>query len=93
MTTYLILGILGLVVLAVSLLLEDVLDGLLDGALDGLGGDWCSTEVVGGFVSALGFGGAIAVSLGVPGLLALGIGLVVGTAFAWLAAQLTGLVS
>ena len=46
---------------------EHVLDGLLDGALDGIGGDWFSTEVVGGFVSALGFGGAIAVSLGAPG--------------------------
>ncbi len=62
MSVYLVLGIVGLLVLAVSLLVGDVLDGVLDGALDGLGGDWFSTEVIGGFVSALGFGGAIAVS-------------------------------
>ena len=92
MTTYLILGIVGLVVLGVSLLVGDVLDGLLGGALDGLGGDWFSTEVVGGFVSALGFGGAIAVSAGAPGPIALAVGLVVGTAFAWMAAKLTRLV-
>ena len=92
MTTYLILGVVGLLVLAVSLLVGDVFDGLLDGALDGLGGDWFSTEVVGGFVSALGFGGAIAVSAGAPGPVAVVVGLVVGTAFAWLAARLTRLV-
>ena len=92
MTTYLILGIVGLVVLAVSLLVGDVLDGLLDGALDGIGGDWFSTEVVGGFVSALGFGGAIAVSLGAPGPVAALIGVATGTAFAWMAARLTRLV-
>jgi len=91
-TTYLILGVVGLVVLAVSLLVGDVFDGLLDGALDGLGGDWFSTEVVGGFVSALGFGGAIAVSAGAPGPVAVAVGLVVGTAFAWMAAKLTRLV-
>ncbi len=92
MTTYLILGVVGLVILAVSLLVGDVFDGLLDGALDGLGGDWFSTEVVGGFVSALGFGGAIAVAAGAPGPVAVAVGLVIGMSFAWLAAKFTRLV-
>lgn len=88
MTAYLIVGVVGLVVLATSLLVGDVLDGVLDG----LGGDWFSTEVVGGFVAALGFSGAIAVSAGAPGVVAVAIGIAVGTAFAWLAARLTRLV-
>ncbi len=88
MTTYLVLGVVGLLVVTVSLLVGD----LLDGVLDGLGADWFSTEVVGGFVSALGFGGAIAVQAGAPGPLALLVGLVVGTAFGAAAAWLTRLV-
>jgi membrane protein implicated in regulation of membrane protease activity len=85
---YLILGVVGLVVLATSLVVGDVLDGVLDG----VGGDWFSTEVVGGFVSALGFGGAIAVSAGAPGPVAVAVGLAVGTAFGWMAARFTRLV-
>ena len=88
MTTYLVLGVVGLVLISVSLLVGD----LLDGVLDGLGADWFSTEVVGGFVSALGFGGAIAVQAGAPGPLSLLVGLVVGTAFGAAAAWLTRLV-
>lgn len=88
MTVYLVLGVVGLVVVTVSLLVGD----LFESVLDGLGADWFSTEVVGGFVSALGFGGAIAVSAGAPGGVAVVIGLVVGTAFAFLAGWLTRLV-
>ena len=88
MTVYLVLGVIGLVVITVSLLVG----GLFDSVLDGLGADWFSTEVVGGFVSALGFGGAIAVSAGAPGPVAVLVGLVVGTAFGALAAWLTRLV-
>ena len=88
MTAYLIVGVVGLAVLAVSLLAGDVLDG----ALDGIAGDWFSTEVVGGFVSALGFGGAIAVSAGAPGPVAVVIGIAIGTAFGWMAARFTRLV-
>lgn len=88
MTAYLIVGVVGLVVLATSLVVGDVLDGVLDG----IGGDWFSTEVVGGFVSALGFGGAIAVSAGAPGPVAVAVGLAVGTAFGWMAARFTRLV-
>lgn len=88
MSTYLVLGVVGLVVIAVSLVAGD----LLDGVADGLAGDWFSTEVVGSFVSALGFGGAIAVSVGAPGWLALGVGLGAGVVFGALGAWLTRLV-
>lgn len=88
MTVYLVLGVVGLVVITVSLLVGDFFESVLDG----LGADWFSTEVVGGFVSALGFGGAIAVSAGAPGGVAVAVGLVVGTAFAFLAGWLTRLV-
>lgn len=85
MTVYLLLGLVGLVVIAGSLVVGDLLDGLV-------GGDWFSTEVVGGFVSALGFGGAAALSLGAPDLVALAVGLVAGAAFGFLGASLTRLI-
>lgn len=56
MTTFVVIGVVGLVLLAVSLLLGD----LLDSALDALAGDAFSTAVIGGFVSAFGFGTALA---------------------------------
>jgi hypothetical protein len=72
------LGIAGLVLLVLSL----VFDGLLEGALDGLGGGvdgFLSLPVVAGFVSMLGFVGAIV--LGTTGLgagAATGAGVVAG---------------
>ena len=91
MTTFLVIGVIGLAVLAVSLLLGDVLDGLFD-SIDGVGGDWFSTEVVGAFVAALGFGGAAAESLGLPVPLSLAVGGAAGLGFAWVAAWFTRLV-
>ena len=88
MTVYFVLGIAGLVLITVSLLVGDFFESVLDG----LGADWFSTEVVGGFVSALGFGGAIATSAGAPGPVAVVVGLVIGTAFGALAAWFTRLV-
>jgi len=81
-TVFLVLGIAGLVLLAVSLIAGD----LLDGPFQALEADWISTAVIGGFVSAFGFGGAAADGAGLPVLPALvigaGCGLVVGW-FAW----------
>ncbi|WP_051707232.1 NfeD family protein [Nocardioides aequoreus] len=88
MTALLVVGVVGLVVLAVSLLLGDVLDGLLDA----LAGDTFSTAVLGGFVSAFGFGGAAADAAGAPWPLTLGVGVVAGVAVGWFAAWLTRLV-
>lgn len=91
MTPFLVIGLVGLGLLALSLLVGDVLDGLFDG-LDGLFGDVFSTAVIGGFTSAFGFGTAAAIGGGLPTLLALPVGAGVGVGFAWFAAWLTRLV-
>jgi len=80
-TTFLIVGSLGLVLLLVSLVLGD----LLDGVFDALTGDIFSSAVIGGFVAAFGFGAALVQDLtgssAVGGLAGIGIGAVaaVGT--------------
>lgn len=88
MTVFLALGLLGLVVLALSLVAGDVLDG----ALDALEADWISTAVIGGFVSAFGFGGAAADGAGLPWPVSVAIGAGAGVLVAWFAAWLTRLV-
>ena len=88
MSTFLIIGVAGLLLLGVSLLLGD----LFDGALDGLAGDAFSSAGSGGFVAALGFGTAAAQSAGAPLLVAVPAGVVVGGVFAWFAAWLTRVV-
>lgn len=88
MTAFLVIGVLGLVLLAVGLVLGD----LLDGVTDVLPGDAFSTAVIGAFVAATGFGGAAADAVGAPAALAVPLGLVVGVGFAWFAAWLTRLI-
>ncbi len=88
MTVFLLLGVVGLVLLALSLLLGD----LFGGAFDGLAGDVFSSAVIGGFVSAFGFGAALSEGLGAPLGLAVGAGVVVGVGFAWFAGWLTRVV-
>lgn len=88
MTVFFILGLVGLVILALSLLAGDVLDG----ALDALEADWISTAVVGGFVSAFGFGGAAADGAGLPWPISVVIGAGAGVLVAWFAWWLTRLV-
>lgn len=92
MTTFLIIGAVGLGLLLVSLVIGDLLDGFLGGLLDWLASDSYSTAALAGFVSAFGFGGAIAhgpLDLGLlPSIL---IGSVVGALFAWFALWLTRL--
>ena len=70
MTVFLVLGVVGLVLLALSLVLGD----LFGGALDALPGDVFSSAVIGGFVSAFGFGAALSDGLGAPLWLALAVG-------------------
>ncbi|MFF0550910.1 TOBE domain-containing protein [Streptomyces sp. NPDC004311] len=60
------LGIGGIVALATALVFDGVLEGMFDGALGGLFDGWLSLPVVAGFVSMLGFTGAIV--LGSTGL-------------------------
>ncbi|MCP3758319.1 hypothetical protein [Streptomyces sp. TBY4] len=70
MVLFLGLGTAGLVLLALSLLLDGVLEGLFagtpEGLLGGLFDGWLSLPVLAGFVSMLGFTGAIV--LGTTGL-------------------------
>ncbi|WP_370616183.1 hypothetical protein [Mumia sp. Pv 4-285] len=88
MTVFLILGLVGLALLAVSLIVGEVFDGILDA----LPGDAFSTAVVGGFVAAFGFGAAAADAAGLPLVGTLPIGIVCGLVVGWFAAWLTGLV-
>lgn len=88
MTVFLILGLVGLVLLAVSLVIGEALDGFLDV----LPGDAFSTAVIGAFVSAFGFGAAGADAAGLPQLVTLAIGVACGGVFGWFAAWLTRLV-
>ncbi|MGW5863042.1 hypothetical protein ACWFRJ_12815 [Streptomyces sp. NPDC055239] len=87
MTVFLGLGIAGIALLVFSLVFGGVLEGLFDGIgfLDGLFEGLLSLPVIAGFVSMLGFGGAIV--LGTTGLGAGGataVGAVVGVAAALL---------
>lgn len=84
MTTFMVIGVAGLVLLLVSLVLGDVVDG----ALDALSGGVLSGAAIGAFVAAFGFGAAAAQdNLGTA--VAVAVGLVTGSAFAWLAWWLT----
>ncbi|MBD9701139.1 hypothetical protein [Streptomyces caniscabiei] len=92
MTWFLGLGIAGVVLLALSLVFDGVLEGLFGGvdALDGLFDGWLSLPVIAGFVSMLGFSGAIV--LGTTGLGAVGataVGVPAGAATGWLAYRLS----
>lgn len=89
---FLALGIAGVVLLGLSLVFDGVLEGLFDGvdALDGLFEGWLSLPVIAGFLSMLGFSGAIA--MGATGLGAVGataIGVPAGAATGWLAYRLS----
>jgi membrane-bound ClpP family serine protease len=86
-TTFLVIGLAGLVLLAISLVVGD----LFDGALDALAGDFFSSAVIGAFVSAFGFGAAITESLGFPVAVALPVGAAAGVVFGWFARWLTRL--
>ncbi len=86
MTTFMVIGVVGLVLLLVSLLVGD----LFDGAFDALAGDVFSSAVIGAFVAATGFGAA-AVQGAVGTAIAIPVGLVTGAAFASFAWWLTRL--
>jgi membrane-bound ClpP family serine protease len=87
-SAFLIIGVIGLVVLAVSLVLGDILDG----AFDALTGDVFSSAVVGGFVAAFGFGGALMEGIGTPTLVNVLVGAGAGVLAGWFTIWLTGLV-
>jgi membrane protein implicated in regulation of membrane protease activity len=72
---FVLIGTVGLALLAASLLFGDAL------GVDGVDGPW-SLPSVAGFIGAFGFGGAIAAALTGTGSLAVLMGLLVGTAVA-----------
>ncbi|MFJ6806141.1 NfeD family protein [Streptomyces anulatus] len=79
MTIFLGLGIAGIVLLALSLIFGGILEGLFDGVLDGLFDGLLSLPVIAGFISMLGFGGAIALgSTGAGTFLATVVGVAAG---------------
>ena len=88
MTTFLVIGIVGLVLVGVSLVLGD----LFDGVFDVLAGDVFSSAVIGGFVSAFGFGAALMQGIGAPAVASVPVGVGAGLAVGWLAWWLTRLV-
>ncbi|GAB3852999.1 hypothetical protein GCM10028801_04890 [Nocardioides maradonensis] len=87
MTPFLVLGVVGLLVLLASLVIGDHVDS----AFSALEADWISTAAIGGFISAFGFGGAIADGAGAPMALSLAVGAVAGGLVGWLAWWLTRL--
>ena len=87
-TTFLVIGLVGLGLLALSLVLGDVLDG----AFDALAGDVFSGAVLGAFIAATGFGGAAVQGFGAPMALAVPAGLAAGLVFGGFALWFTRLI-
>ncbi|MEU5820912.1 hypothetical protein K388_03426 [Streptomyces sp. KhCrAH-43] len=86
MTLFLGLGIAGVALLALSLVFDGILEGLFGGLLEGLFGGLVSLPVIAGFLSMLGFGGAIVLGTTGAGTLA---ATVAGVAAGLVAAVLT----
>ncbi|MFJ7326796.1 hypothetical protein ACIQVN_11175 [Streptomyces cyaneofuscatus] len=85
MTFFLGLGIAGIVLLALSLIFGGVLEGLFDGVLDGLFDGLLSLPVIAGFISMLGFGGAIVLgTTGAGPFVATLAGVAAGVVAGWL---------
>ena len=86
MTLFLGLGIAGVALLALSLIFDGILEGLFGGLLEGLFGGLVSLPVIAGFLSMLGFGGAIVLGTTGAGTL---VATVAGVAAGLVAAVLT----
>lgn len=87
MTTFLIIGAVGLALVTLTLLLGDVVDGVL--GLDALDNDLFSVSVLAAFIGAFGFGGALSLALVPNTLLAVVVGAGIGSTAAWGALWLT----
>ena len=87
MTTFLIIGAVGIALVLVTLILGDVLDGAL--GLDALDSDLFSISSIAAFVGAFGFGGALSLALVPNTLLAVVVGAGIGSTAAWGAVWLT----
>ena len=98
MTTFFVIGGIGIVLLVVALVVGDILEGALDfdgmfdlDALAGFDSDIFSTAGIAGLLGGFGFGGAIGLALTDIVWAAIAVGLVVGVALGWMAGKLTSL--
>ncbi|MGW2844286.1 hypothetical protein, partial [Streptomyces sp. NPDC001274] len=90
MNVFLGLGIAGIVLLVLSLIFDGILEGLLGGVLDGLFDGLLSLPVIAGFLSMLGFGGAIVLgTTGAGTVVATAAGVLAGLVAAWLTWKLS----
>lgn len=87
MTLFVTVGVIGLLILVLSIVLGDVIDGMFE--LDMLGGDLFSVAGIAAFLGAFGFGGVISLALVDITWLAVVVGLVAGGLAAWGATSLT----
>ncbi len=87
MTLFVVIGVIGIVVVLLSILLGDIVDGLVD--LDFLGGDLFSLAGIAAFLGAFGFGGVISLAIVNVTWIAAVVGLVAGFLAAWGAASFT----
>jgi membrane protein implicated in regulation of membrane protease activity len=85
-SVFVVVGLIGVVIVVGSLLFGDFLDGLFD-AVD-LGSGLVSAPVIGGFLAAFGFGGALAAGALGPGPAAV-VGVAAGLVFGGVAGVLT----
>lgn len=86
-TTFLIIGAVGVALVVVTLVVGDLFDGVLH--LDALDNDLFSISSLAAFIGAFGFGGAIGLGTLDNMTLAIIIGLVIGALAAWGAVSLT----
>jgi hypothetical protein len=77
MTWFLVIGGVGLAIVLTSLVLHDVFEGVFEALHVDVGGGLFSTPVIGSFLTAFGFGGALALSAGDVGA---GVAALVGLA-------------
>lgn len=90
MTAFIVIGAFGLLMIVLSLVLDDLFEGLFDAIGIDAGGGLFSTPVIGAFLAAFGFGGALIFSAGTGGaLVALVGGLAAGVVIAAVALWMT----
>lgn len=87
MTLFVVIGVIGIIVVLLSILLGDVVDGLVD--LDSLGGDLFSLAGIAAFLGAFGFGGVISLAVVDVTWIAVIVGLAAGILAALGAASFT----
>ena len=87
MTLFVVIGVIGIIVVLLSVLLGDVVDGLVD--LDSLGGDLFSLAGIAAFLGAFGFGGVISLAVVDVTWIAVIVGLAAGILAALGAASFT----